>query len=65
MATAALPITKSANDVATPTYEVRVWGMDTKGKPFIQTVNAGQFTEKTAGRVAGQRWRSDRHTPSR
>ena len=46
MATAALPITKS--NAAAPTYEVRVWGMDTKGKPFIQTVNAGQFTEETA-----------------
>jgi len=47
MATVALQITKSPNVIA-PTYEVRVWGMDANGKAFIQTVKAGQFTEKTA-----------------
>jgi hypothetical protein len=70
MATAALPITKSLKEAAPVTHEVRIWGMDTKGKPFIQTVTAGQFTERTAvltgvlpitvGDVIGVRFRDDK-----
>ena len=70
MATAALPITRSPKETAPVTHEVRVWGMDTKGKPFIQTATAGQFTERTAvltgvlpigvGEVIGIRFRDDK-----
>lgn len=70
MATAALPMTRSARELATNNLEVRAWGMDTNGKPFIQTVTAGQFTDKTAvltgvlpvniGEVIGIRHRDDK-----
>jgi hypothetical protein len=70
MATAALPVTKSARELVANNLEVRVWGMDTNGKPFIQNVTAGQFTEKTAvltgvlpiniGDVIGLRYRDDK-----
>ncbi len=70
MATAALPMTKSARELVANNLEVRVWGMDTNGKPFIQTVTAGQFTDKTAvltgvlpvniGEVIGLRHRDDK-----